>query len=417
MGNRREHFGCGELDGGTAIPQTPNTGFTMRGWLAPVGIALGFLLPFSVGTAMAQGTIVAHADNAPIWGPAPKLIEELRIGSLSGADEYSFGMIGGVAVMEDGTAWIGDRHLSAIRRFDPDGVYLGQVGREGEGPGEFSYPLSIRVLPDGTVAVWDDGAVRVSLFTQEGEFLHSFRPETFMINSALLEEFETDPAGNLYVIAMSDAFSESRRTFWIKTTPDGQVLDSVFLSGSSSSGTIDPIRTQVTLSPLGYLVKARNREYTMEFPVKTGGVMRIEREWEPVRYERSERAEKQRLEEGFAERNGRRPRRIPTEKPAFSLVRIDAEGRFWVQMHTPGYPDSETPGEEARREKYNGLKREWREAFVCEVIEPSGQYLGRLEFPNRQTELAVAKGERVWVIEKGLYDEEYVVRYRIHPGS
>ncbi|MCJ7627150.1 MAG: hypothetical protein MUO50_02065 [Longimicrobiales bacterium] len=389
----------------------------MRPLITFRGILFVWFSIISLGKASGQETQVVHADDAPVWGAAPRLVEEVRIGSLDGAEEYTFGMIGGVAVMEDGTIWVGDRHLSAIRKYGPDGAYTGQIGRKGEGPGEFSYPFGMRVLPDGRVAVWDDGAIRISLFSAAGDFLDSFRPNTFMMGSTLFEEFEVDPEGNLYIIARSGAFSdEPKSTFWIKTRPDGQVLDSIFLSGSSSTGIIDPVRKQVTLSPLGYLVTAINSEYAIEYPDQPGTVRRIEREWVPVRYERSERGEKQRLEEVFAERNGKSPRRIPRDKPAFSIIWIDSAGRFWVQMQAPGYFETETPGEEALREKYNGLKREWREPFVCEVIEPNGRYLGRLVFPNRQTQLVVAKGRRVWVIEKGPFDEEYVVQYRIDQG-
>ena len=375
------------------------------------------LSPLFCQSAAAQDTLVAHADNAPTWGAAPRLVEEMRIGTLDGDVNYAFGSVGGVAVMDDGTIWVGDRHLSAIRRFDSDGVYIDQIGREGEGPGEFQYPFGMRPLRDGSVAVWDDGQLRVSRFDASGDFLDSFRPATVMIGSSNLEELETDTEGHLYLIALTGLTERPRRLFWIKMRPNGEVLDSIYLPSSEQEGTVDPIRTTAVLSPLGYLVTARNDDYVVHRPLPDRRILRIERSWTPVPYQRAERAEKQRLERGFSERNGRSPRRIPEHKPPFSYVEVDTEGRLWVQMYARGYVEPETPGEQALRERYDGLLREWRQPFICEVIEPNGRYLGRLQFPTRRTDVVVARGRHVWVIEKGLFDEPYVVRYRIEPGD
>jgi hypothetical protein len=49
------------------------------------------------------------------------------------------------------------------------------------------------------------------------------------------------------------------------------------------------------------------------------------------------------------------------------------------------------------------------------VFQSDGTYLGQLELAPG-TELAEAKGDRLWVIQRGADDEQYVVRYRIVPG-
>lgn len=380
--------------------------------------ALILVLLFSL-PASAQDTVVLRADNPPIWGEAPVLVEEVRIGTLNGPEETSFGQVGGIGVMPDGTIWIGDEHLGAIRRYDVNGQFIGQVGRKGEGPGEFSYPSNLRLLPDGHVAVWDPGRIRVSLFDTAGVFRDSFRPPTFMIRSLNLEEFEIDQLGHLYVLGgiFPSEGDAPQRMFWIKMGSSGEVIDSVYLAGSQSVGTVDRIRTQSVLSPLAYLVTARNEEYGVQWRGAAGEIIRVERAWEPVPYESDERKEKQRLEKGFSARNGTSERRIPKTKPPFSSFKVDSEGRFWIEMFAPGYMERETPGERELRERYNGLLREWRQPLVCEVIDPGGEYLGRVEFPNRQTDLVWAHGREVWVIERGEFHEQYLVRYRVQPGN
>ena len=378
------------------------------------------LLLFLAPVAMDQDTVVLHANNAPVWGEAPVLVEEVRIGSLAGPEETSFGQVGGIAVMPDGTIWIGDNHLNAIRRFDESGAFLGQVGRKGEGPGEFAYPGNIRLLSDNSVAVWDAGRIRVSRFDTSGVFLDSFRPPTIMIGSLIHEELEADSAGYLYVLGSTSPIndSEPRRMLWIKLEPSGQVLDSVFFFvGAPAQGTVDLIRTQSALSPLGDLVVGRNDDLAFSWTSSNGIPYRLEKEWEPVPYQSDEREEKERLEKGYSARNGKSPRKIPRAKPPFSHFEIDSEGRFWVHMYSSGFSQEETPGEKDLRERYNGLLKEWRQPFVCEVIHPKGEFLGRLEFPNHPTDVVWAKGQQVWVIERGELHEQYLVRYRIQPGT
>jgi hypothetical protein len=76
--------------------------------------------------------------------PAPRLVEELRIGVLEGAEEEVFGSVGAVAVMADGATVIADIQVPVLRLFSPEGTYLGDAGREGEGPGEYKSLLGVR---------------------------------------------------------------------------------------------------------------------------------------------------------------------------------------------------------------------------------------------------------------------------------
>lgn len=376
------------------------------------------LLVLSGQASLGPDTVRIQADNPPVWGNSPSLVEVTRIGVLDGDENEVLGMVGGVGRMPDGSVWISDKHLGAIRRFSEAGQYLGLVGRRGEGPGEFLYPADIRIHPDESVLVWDPGRLRVSRFDTAGHFLDSFTPPTIMVSYENLPDMQVDSAGHVYVLGLDrEPDGSPRSLFWIRMLPDGEVLDSVPILGSKVEGSMDPIRTHTTLSPLGYRIVGRNNDYALDLLIGGGTVRRIEMAWTPIRYRREEGDEKRRLERGFSERNGLPVRRIPTTKPPYSAFQVDSQGRIWVHMYAAGLVEAETPGERALREKYKGLLREWRQPFVCEVIEPDGRFLGRVRFPNRQTSLAVAYDRDVWVVEKGRYDEPYVVHYRIENGE
>lgn len=87
-----------------------------------------------------------------------------------------FGAPCDVAFAADGTIYVADGYgASVVHRFSADGAPLGQWGREGSGPGEFSTPHSIWVLPDGRVTVADRENNRVQVFTPDGQWLADWR--------------------------------------------------------------------------------------------------------------------------------------------------------------------------------------------------------------------------------------------------
>jgi hypothetical protein len=369
-----------------------------------------------------------EADNLPIWGSSPSLVEEVRIGTLDGDIDYSLGRVGGVVGLADGSIWISDQQLAAIRRYSSEGVFLGQIGREGEGPGEFRRPDGMRLLPDGSVAVWDPGQARVSRFSRDGVLLGSFRAPSVVIAEAW-EMFEADTVGHLYILGggFSNGPGTTGEMFWTETTTDGEVLDSVLAQPRQREGWVDPLITVSAVSPRGYVVAGRNESYTFAF--EDGGVeYLIERPVRRVPYDPAERREKQRLEDLFAERRGESVRQVPAEKPVFSDFQMDASGRLWVRVYVRGMrvPEGEAQEAERRRscerfgippEECDRGAREWREPVVYEVIQPDGRYLGRLRFPNLETRVMWARENRVWVVEEGPFGEEYVVQYRVEPGG
>lgn len=77
------------------------------------------------------------AGPGPAWGDSIVLREELRIGGLDGAEEYTFGYVGTVAPSPDGSLYVTDTRISLIRTYDQEGTHVGDVGRPGQGPGEY----------------------------------------------------------------------------------------------------------------------------------------------------------------------------------------------------------------------------------------------------------------------------------------
>lgn len=136
----------------------------------------------------------------------------------------------------------------------------------------------------------------------------------------------------------------------IRVSSEGSVVDTVPLplEGGAQSfvlltpeGPLLPFIPMVRYawSPLGYLVAGSNEDYSLNLLRISEPVVRIEREFTPVRLgggERDQWAAWARFFERRPEPRGGGPRRsyeIPKIKPAYRELRIDGEGRIWVHRY------------------------------------------------------------------------------------
>ena len=71
--------------------------------------------------------------------------------------------------------FISDMRGNAILKFDLGGLYLGKIGRSGQGPGDFSLPHFFHITADNTMIVGETGNMRFHLLDTNGTYLGSFK--------------------------------------------------------------------------------------------------------------------------------------------------------------------------------------------------------------------------------------------------
>lgn len=103
------------------------------------------------------------------WAPeeAPRLVEELRIGTVDGDENYQFGMIAALEVDAEGNIYVLDFQAREVKVFDPNGLYLRRMGRRGSGPGELGTPAAL-ILRGDTAGVLDMTNRRLQWFGSDG---------------------------------------------------------------------------------------------------------------------------------------------------------------------------------------------------------------------------------------------------------
>ena len=122
--------------------------------------------PFLVISQLLLVVSSLPAQSLPSW----RYTEELRIGSEDD-DAKGFSDIRGILVVRNGNIWVIEGSLQEIRVFDPAGKHLKTIGRNGKGPGEFTYADGLATAPNGTIWVHDPKNARFSIFDQEGKFV------------------------------------------------------------------------------------------------------------------------------------------------------------------------------------------------------------------------------------------------------
>ena len=120
-------------------------------------------------------SIVEHQDPPETEGPPLRLEPSpvVMIGVVEEAKEYQFFGVTDAEMRSDGSIVVLDRSQT-LRAFDSAGVYLWTAGGKGDGPGEFNWAQRIVTLPGDTLAVWDVGPGRLSLFNVSGDFVRAW---------------------------------------------------------------------------------------------------------------------------------------------------------------------------------------------------------------------------------------------------
>ena len=127
---------------------------------------------------VAAGTQIVHAASAQETVELPgedrwldaDFEEVFRIGSLMGEEWEQFGDVRRVAFDGAGRLYVFDDQAERVFVVDTDGTLIREIGRKGEGPGEFRNAADVVAMEDGRVVVADMGHRAYHIFDANGDF-------------------------------------------------------------------------------------------------------------------------------------------------------------------------------------------------------------------------------------------------------
>lgn len=159
------------------------------------------------------------------------------VGTVDGPEESLFGDVTSVAADAEGRIYVADRLGSSIRAFGAEGSFLGWVGREGDGPGEFQWPNDIFVAPDSTLYIRDANRI-TRLAASNGSALPDSVMETWPLPGyANLDSRRGRLAGGTYFYPQySFRRDEPPRFFYLKFGPEGFQGDTLHVPQMENMG-------------------------------------------------------------------------------------------------------------------------------------------------------------------------------------
>jgi hypothetical protein len=378
-------------------------------------------------------TIRVFTQSGQVWESDAELISEVSIGVLDGAEEYQFGQIRALTAGPDGRMYVLDGHGPVVRMYAPDGTWLQDVGREGEGPGEYKRPDSGLVMrSDGKLLLRDPGNGRISMYTADGQYEGSWPLAGSMNTSNPMVVTHAGDALTPVIKNLGASVLEWERGY-ARYSANGGVdtldvpdlnyeeaqVSAVSENSSSTQGVPYMPEQQVVYSPLGYFVTGLSDEYSFSLLRTDEPPMQIGRAYEPVPVLSDEAAIlRRRITRNFRNMvpgwdwNGPG---IPDSKPAYSALLTSEEGRIWVRPHVASerfMSPEEQADEEARQES---PVNPYREAMFFEVFDPTGEYLGRVEAPAGFSiyPRPVIRGMTVWGVVRDELDVARLHRFKV----
>lgn len=138
--------------------------FSLR---ASVVITLLFIInACSSGPAIEIPEEIAALENLKVVPANMDPLHEIeleRVARFGDTDEVMIGRLGMSAIGDDGRVYIADGTQNVIHAYKSDGTYLSQIGREGDGPGEFRQIRNLQTEGDH-LHVMDMNTSRISTF-------------------------------------------------------------------------------------------------------------------------------------------------------------------------------------------------------------------------------------------------------------
>jgi hypothetical protein len=385
-------------------------------------------------------TVVVRTLSGSIWRDTARLVPEVSIGVFDGPEEYIFGEIVSLARAEDGTIYVMDRQVPALRVYNSDGSYRTTFGRGGEGPGEYKQPDGgLNVLSDGRVVLRDPGNARMQVFSPDGEALDTWRMRGGFFTS---RRMVVDPQDRAHALILLDpeASVSDWKTGLVQVNPDGTMGDTLVIpdtpweeptieasidhgdGNTSMSVNLVPFGPgeHAVLSPTGHFIHGINLDYTITLLRTDAPPLQIQKEYSPVPVAGGERAE----EEARAIRNMRNTdpnwrwngEPIPDVKPPYERFYAGDDGTIWVRVHQPAIRVEDPSYDPADPE---AIADEWREPLLFDVFDEEGSYLGATRCPDGLSIHPQPIFTRDWVlgVVRDQFDVQTVVRFKVElPG-
>lgn len=354
-----------------------------------------------VGVITHEGQVTTvRNESGSLWGGTARLVEEASIGVDAGEDAYMLGRVRSIAASAD-RIYVVDGQVPALRAYQWNGVHLQDLGREGEGPGEFRNPAAVAVDAQGRVWLHDQGMQRIIVFTADGGVLTTRSLGGARISGGN-QSMVLTPDGHAYVLDLirpenPEAPGAEARVVMRPHDIEGPAGEPIDLPRFEDPAFLEArgagmIRFQAipfrangmyALAPSRALLVGRGDDYRFEVRHADGHTTVVEKRWDDRVAVAPGESEAYR-ESAIAFLRQADPEwswgdtEVPVTKPAFSRLIPTLSGETWVVRPGPASRDAACDEDDFTP---TGEPHCWLEEPVVDVFGADGRYLGNVVVP------------------------------------
>lgn len=358
-------------------------------------------------------TIFISSPAAGVDGPT-KLVEALQVD----ANKLDLGRVDAGAFGPNGTIWLYDAKGNggeSIRVLDSLGKALAVAGRHGEGPGEFTGPIRLFQLADGSMLVKEMFTIRAVRFGADGRALATIELPLAVASGWVVTP---DTVGGWFITASFEEHTVARigRYGWLHFNSGGTVVDTAWpparMFEEPTPDGIAPGRIRTVGRDGSMLTTIPGPSRLTRIP-QTGTVQAMEWRADPPRYGNEERRDMQAVDDKLSDllKAPRTP--LPERKAAVSRILTDRTGLTWVQLTTVAdrIPDEELPKDQSEMPPIK-----WRDRDHWAALDRDGVVRFAIDLPKGAT-LLDRSGHRLLGITTDANGTQSVVVWRVTPQS
>ena len=306
--------------------------------------------------------------------------------------------LGVFVVADNGRIYVTDVKDRKVKIYDQEGNFVGLIGREGQGPGEFTIPGLMQISPDNELMIEDGGSRRIAFFTLEGEFIRNLsliKPDILGLTGLIVDK-NWNYAGRQMGLDGQTLLFETM-TFDKDLNPLASIDSdemNIPVPGSGNKVNIMDFIQIYLFNPDGNLMYGVNRDYEIKvYDLKGKHLLSIQKEYKPVKITPADIEEfTERIAAfagGFGGANIMDLFEFPEEFPPYQGFFLDGEGRIFVRTWEKGEGEDE---------------------YWTDVFDKEGRFFTR--FVHR-SELRIIDGDPAYGVEENVDGFRLSKRYSV----